>query len=288
MNLNHLEYFLVLSETMSFSNTAKLLNTSQPAVSKQIKELEKGLGITLFIRDQRSVHLTNEGKELIKQMAGPLREIKKSLDAILNEGTKLQGTISIGAYRTLGESVIFPLLLEFNQLHPDITLDVHFITDDKIISGVKSGELDFGICGSLLEQENLRFYKAMQEEAILVGNPALKNKPLDFKNFKVISYEKEDRLFLKFCKTHYPNLKTTQLSRALMVDSHLSIVEALSKIHNACAVLPLHSVSKQLKSGKLIRLSPEVLKQSLYLLQYETHLPDRKKIIFREFILKSL
>ena len=61
MELRQLKYFLVTAETLHFSRAAEVLYMSQPALSKQIAELEKELGVTLFVRDKRGVQITPAG-----------------------------------------------------------------------------------------------------------------------------------------------------------------------------------------------------------------------------------
>ena len=64
MELRQLKYFLVTAETLHFSHAAEVLYMSQPALSKQIAELEKELGVTLFVRDKRGVQITPAGLRL--------------------------------------------------------------------------------------------------------------------------------------------------------------------------------------------------------------------------------
>ncbi len=79
INLNHLETFCILAETLSFSRTAKLLSTSQPSVSRTIKNLEKDLGHELFLRASKQVQLTKEGMALMDKVMPSYKELVSAI-----------------------------------------------------------------------------------------------------------------------------------------------------------------------------------------------------------------
>ena len=84
MNLNYLETFLTLAETLNFTEAARRLNLTQPSVSRQIKQLEDDLNAKLFIRDKHAVRLSREGKELRVTITPLLEEIQDRKSTRLN------------------------------------------------------------------------------------------------------------------------------------------------------------------------------------------------------------
>ena len=81
INFNHLECFLTLATSLSFSQTAQILNIAQPAVSKQIQSLEALLKTNLFIRSKKSVVLSQEGEKLYQLCSKPFHEICEQIES---------------------------------------------------------------------------------------------------------------------------------------------------------------------------------------------------------------
>ena len=84
MELRVLKYFITVAREESFSKAAKLLNVSQPALSKQIKDLEDEYQITLFNRTTRTVSLTEEGRLFKEQAIEILNLVDRSEDYLRN------------------------------------------------------------------------------------------------------------------------------------------------------------------------------------------------------------
>ena len=76
MDTHRLKYFLRIAEEGSVTRAAAVLGVAQPALSRQIRLLEEDLGITLFHRTRRGVHLTEEGERLRSSTAAPLRQLE--------------------------------------------------------------------------------------------------------------------------------------------------------------------------------------------------------------------
>jgi DNA-binding transcriptional LysR family regulator len=80
MELRHLRYFLGVAEARSFSRAAARLNVTQPALSRQIRDLERELGIRLFDRTGRQVRLTPQGEDLLSRSRNALAEVEAIRD----------------------------------------------------------------------------------------------------------------------------------------------------------------------------------------------------------------
>ena len=97
MELYQLEYVLALANYQNFSKAAGEINVSQSALSHGIKKLEKQLGVELFVRNKKSVALTEAGEEFVIYAQRILDEVKKAQNAMLEHAKSLKGTIKIGA-----------------------------------------------------------------------------------------------------------------------------------------------------------------------------------------------
>src|SRR5437868_4630088 len=118
MNLNHLEIFYRVADTLSFTRAAEHLLVSQPAVSKQIKELELALKVKLFDRAKRTVSLTSEG-EILFEYSARIFTLASQAELALNDVSALRrGRLDIGASPTLGTYLLPAVLVRYRRRFP--------------------------------------------------------------------------------------------------------------------------------------------------------------------------
>ena len=141
MELRHLRSFLAVAETLNFSRAAERLHLSQPALSRQVQELESGLAVALFTREKGRVALTDAGRALIEHA----RELTaRSDNAAAHVQAVARGecaTIEIGYAPSLAIQLL-PLVLErLAQSHPSLNLRMHDLSSDEMNEGLKGGTL---------------------------------------------------------------------------------------------------------------------------------------------------
>ena len=122
---NEYQYFLAVAKTGSFHKASQELFVSQPAVSKQIKNLEDKLGYPLFKRTTRVVNLTPEGKILYAALLECTEIINKATSAVVRENTKqsLTGTLRVGILSHWGiDQFRQPYLTAFFEQNPGVEL----------------------------------------------------------------------------------------------------------------------------------------------------------------------
>lgn len=145
MDTRTLEQFTALADTLHFGRASERCHISPPTLSRNIKQLEEQLGTRLFIRDNRSVSLTAEGK-LFRQYA---REALGQWDALKNtllaSGQELQGEISIFCSVTASYSFLYDILSEFRLKYPKIEIKLHTGDTAQAITRVLSGREDMAI-----------------------------------------------------------------------------------------------------------------------------------------------
>ncbi|MFO1250677.1 MAG: LysR family transcriptional regulator [Inhella sp.] len=142
LTLRHLRVLEAMHATGKLSAAADLLNVTQPAVSKTLSELEKGLGQTLFARSKRGVHATVLGERLIalgRRLEGELQRSSDEMRTILNGAL---GELQIGATNAALPQVLPDALAAMKKAHPLITLTVRTHALSDLISELRQGRLD--------------------------------------------------------------------------------------------------------------------------------------------------
>lgn len=270
LNFNHLEVFFTLTECLSFSKTSEKLHIAQPSISKQIKMLEEYFDTQLFVRNNKYVSLTKEGKAIYEKLKTPYSEILTQADNILLPQKELSGKIVFACFSEIGERFFIKHLLEFKKQHPLVAIEIQFLKGEEIIQGVKKGTIDIGIVSDEISAESVRCYQYYQENILLVTNANNKMINLDgqIAPLRFVTYRDQDPLFNLYLKKLLPKHKRTNYKIDFTVNSHKSMVQTLLS-DNYFAVLPYLSVENEIKSGKLLPVGGLRIKSPLYLIHHE-------------------
>ena len=145
MELRVLRYFLAVAREENISRAAETLHTSQPSLSRQLKELEEELGKTLFLRGKRKITLTEEGRLLRKRAEEIVDLADRTTRELTADGDILAGDVYIGAGETEGMKLIAKAAGALAQSCPDIHL--HIVSGDRvdIIEQLDRGLIDFAL-----------------------------------------------------------------------------------------------------------------------------------------------
>lgn len=143
LNLQNVEYFLKVAESLNFSATASELFISQPALSKQIKLLEEAIGIQLFKRSTRQVELTEGGKIMYDAWTHIIRETDEAMAKAKKANAKFKKKIRIGLIEMGGFiDIIMPVLEKYVNSHEEIELEFATYGFTHLREKLKNKELD--------------------------------------------------------------------------------------------------------------------------------------------------
>jgi len=164
-----LETFLTVSRERSFSKASAKLGISQPAVTQQIKFIEKYLGVKIIERKKNGIKLTAEGDELYKVATRLEKEINSSEKDILKIINK-EMTFRLGASYTIGTYVIPGECL--NEMSETINNDVNLSIDhsETIIQNLKDRKLDVGLIESPIIDSDLIYREWVEDELVVCSN----------------------------------------------------------------------------------------------------------------------
>ena len=145
MELRHLRYFLVVGEVLNFTKAAARLRVAQPALSRQIQDLEDEIGGDLLRRSPRGVTLTAEGKLFLQEVCELLKRVDESVEKTRALARGEYGELHIG-YIPIPTAEILPRALEeFRKAVPHVKLVLHDLSTDQLIAGLRNGTLELAI-----------------------------------------------------------------------------------------------------------------------------------------------
>lgn len=153
MDIREMRYFNAIVEAGNISNAAKLLNIAQPALSRQIKQLEENFGVQLFERGSRRIRLTEAGVLLRERVVQILSLVDGTIKEMTELNSGLGGTISIGTVTTSGAALLPNLISQFHSLYPNVTFQLWEGDGFRILELLDKGIIEVGIIRAPFDSE---------------------------------------------------------------------------------------------------------------------------------------
>ncbi len=150
MDSKSLQHFLMLADTLHFSRASAACHISPSTLSRTIKQLEDELGVSLFIRDNRSVSLTAEGRRLQTYAREILQQWQTLRSTLQADQQELQGELSMYCSVTASYSFLYEILSRFRQDYPRIEIKLHTGDPAEAIQRVQNGTEDIAIAPALI------------------------------------------------------------------------------------------------------------------------------------------
>lgn len=201
MEIRHIKYFLAVAENLHFRQAAEKLYISQPGLSRQIKQMEEELGVTLFERHNRKVTLTPSGEYLKIELTG----IVKNIDIVLQHaklmGQGIEGKLRLGYIGSAMQSIIPEFLLQIREKHPNIKVDLKEMDNQVQTTGILDKKIDLGFVRMDRVPRGIEIRPLYKETFSLV---LPKHHPIDSSNFKNLS-QFRDESFIMFDASYSPS-----------------------------------------------------------------------------------
>ncbi len=168
MDTRQLAAFCAVVERRSFSQAAEQLGVTQPAVSLQIRSLEKRLGHRLLDRSGRRVEPTEAGRRLYRNAQRMLGLEEQLLQELGEEAEgELTGKLEVGASTGPGGTVIPLVLAEFQRRHPQVHVALSVSDTQRVVEQVARRELELGVVGAALRHRGVSFEPFFRDEVVL-------------------------------------------------------------------------------------------------------------------------
>lgn len=251
MDTQHLQAFVAIAESGSFSGAADKLHLTQPAISKRIALLEDQVKSPLFDRIGRQISLTQAGQLLLPKAKLILNEVEAASQAIADLQGEVKGKLSIATSHHIGLHYLPPYLRRYSQDYSQVKLDLHFLDSELAYQEVIQGRFDMAVVTLALEQEpRIQATQLWQDELQFVAAPTHPLASLP-------------RLTLKDLSNHPAimpdtNTYTTRLIKNLfdqarlnleitLVTNHLDAIKMMLGIGLGWGVLPKRLIDSQVK-----------------------------------------
>ncbi|SHO43385.1 LysR family transcriptional regulator [Anaerocolumna xylanovorans] len=159
VNLEHYKIFYFVAKNKSITAAAKELYLSQPTISKYIQNLEKELGMILFIRSKKGVVLTPEAEMLYEHVSKAYRHIDLAEEELMNRRELQEGILHIGASEMTMQHFLLSYLEKYKTWYPNIRLKISNCSTPSAVEKLRNGIIDMAVIITPMEAEDLNIYK---------------------------------------------------------------------------------------------------------------------------------
>src|SRR5437870_1940926 len=145
MELRHLRYFLAVGEALNFTRAAAQLRVAQPALSRQVQDLEDEIGVNLLRRSPRGVTLTAEGKLFLEEVRELLKRADESVEKVRALARGEYGELHVGYAPSPTVEILPPALAAFQKAVPRVKVLLHDLSSDELIAGLQNATLELAV-----------------------------------------------------------------------------------------------------------------------------------------------
>ncbi|MBU5485137.1 LysR family transcriptional regulator [Clostridium sp. MSJ-11] len=175
--------FIVVGKVGNITKAANILNITQPAVSQHLKWLEEYYNVKLFIKKNKKMMLTEEGKYLFDN-AIKMESMSKNIKYELKNRRSIIKKYRIGATLTIGGYVLPNIIGEYKKIYNNIDIIMKVENTETVVKLLHGGEIDLGIVEGAFNKSNLKYKKFREDELALIVSPEH-----EFADMKEVSIE---------------------------------------------------------------------------------------------------
>jgi DNA-binding transcriptional LysR family regulator len=193
MELRHLRYFVAVGEEQHYGRGAQRLRIAQPALSRQIQDLEEEVGFKLFDRLSRGVRLSAAGKLFLEEARRILQQVEEATRRARRVASGQLGALRVGFIESMSWHGVVPdSFRQFRERQPDAELQIKPLSSLEQIGGVRSGQLDAGFVFTIAnidrELAQLGIDSINLMLAVPKGHPLAKSKSLRLRDLRSASF----------------------------------------------------------------------------------------------------
>ena len=284
INLNLYRVFYVCAKSKTFSDASRKLCISQPAVSKEIKELEKLLNVKLFHRDSKGPKLTKEGNKLLEYVDKSYNFLIAGQRIITESKDIDNGIIKIGSPSHISSFYLVKFIEKYRSLYPNVYFQIISASTTELLKKLSEHKLDFVIDSSPVDiLPNMKIIELDSYDTCFITT--YDNLEYDFKNHNyVMPLEKSAmRKNLKYVLDR----EDIHLNVVLEVDTTDLIISSVnSKVGTGYVIKNV--VEKELNNKELkeLKVNFDLPKIQLNLIYIDDYLTNLSRYFIKNYILK--
>lgn len=290
MNLELWKLFYEVANAKNISYASEKLHISQPALTKQIQKLEEYLNCKLFIRTQKGVLLTEEGRVVYEDIENALQLFQIAEKKIRADNELLSGKIRIGISTTLTKTFLIPYIRKFHTKYPNIIFEISTDPTSTLKTLLKKGKIDFIIAKFPSNIKDEFHYKKLGEmQDTFIANQEYKDlasKTLtlkDLTNFPILLQKQPSSsrdCFENYCRENQTKLKTVMeiASSNLLID--------FAKIGYGIGLVTKEYVKKELEQHELfeINITPKISRRDFGIIHFNYQYLNKASIEFLKML----
>ncbi len=168
MELRQIRYAIAVAEELHFGRAAERLLVAQPSLSRQIRDLERDLGVELFERTSRHDQLTAAGAAFVDSARRALSAMDSSRDAAVDAASGVRGTVTLGFVASAAIQILPELVRHHTRTRPRVRLTLREMTTEEQIAGLHEGTIDVGLSRDLEDQDGVAVRTLLREPLLAV------------------------------------------------------------------------------------------------------------------------
>jgi DNA-binding transcriptional LysR family regulator len=153
IELRHLRYFIAVAEELSFRRAAERVHIDQTPLSRTIRDLEDQLGVQLFVRAPRKLHMTPAGLRLLKETRKLFIRIERTYRAVRDVDARFRAPLRIGIADGIAQPKLSECFARWREMSPEISLELNEMRASELASALHSEELDVGFSFGLPDDD---------------------------------------------------------------------------------------------------------------------------------------
>lgn len=291
--LRAMELFLSVSQTRSFSETARRFGISATAVSRSITDFEQSLNVKLLLRSTRQVVLTESGQEYARELEGLLWNIEEVHRHITEIRSAPKGVLKVHSRMMFGLRVLPPLIAEFRAQHPDIHIEL-VLSESQVDLRSQQIDIDFRI--SPPAEAGVKRRRLFHSERQLVASPrylarcAAPESPSDIARHDCLAYLRPyDQYQWLFASAGSTESQAVPFKPRHVASNGMALLE-LARLGEGIALLDDYTVHQDLQQGSLVRLlsgyqvTNTSFEEGMYATILDTSMVPTKIRLFLDFV----
>lgn len=267
-DFNRLKVFYYIFKYQSVIQAAKELHVTQSAISQTLNKLEEEIQQALFTRVHKRLVPTPAGIRLFKSMEPFIADLKEQLELMRHSLSAPSGLLRIGSPVEFGEKYLVPACARFKASYPQVSFQLEFGHPDRLLPGIKKGDLDFALVDIFSRQGEYSRDKAVLniqsifiEELVLACSKDYYDRQIIGEQlFKAlaesdyIAYQPHAPAIKDWFRHHFQNT-TPQLKTSMIVESVRGVIAGIRQ-HLGLGIVPSHLITQEIDLGSIVVIRP--------------------------------